>query len=130
VGELLLRLLLVGVGGAVGSMARHGVSLGALALAGPRFPVGTLIVNAAGCLAAGVLLGAFGQPGSLSERGRLLLMTGVLGGFTTFSAFAAETLLLVQEHSPGRAVLNAALNLAMSLGAAWVGWLLARAALG
>ena len=123
--DTLLRVLLVGAGGAAGSVARYGVTAGARALVGDRFPVGTLAVNAMGCLVAGVLL-ALAAEGELTENQRLLLMAGVLGGFTTFSAFGAETFALASEGQLVRAGLNIMLNVFVSLGAVWAGWALFR----
>ena len=85
-------LLLVGLGGAAGSMLRYAVSTLALQALGGGFPWGTLAVNILGSAAIGIC-GGIGLGGDL----RLLLVTGVLGGFTTFSAFSLETGLLWQR---------------------------------
>ena len=85
-------LLLVGLGGATGSMLRYLVSIAASAALGSAFPWGTLAVNAAGSMAIGVLASL-----GLQDPARLLLVTGLLGGFTTFSAFSLETAQLWQR---------------------------------
>lgn len=82
-------LLVVAVGGALGALARHGVDL-ALPVAPGTFPLGTFAVNVSGCLLLGVLAGVLHRP----DRGRLLLpfvVTGLLGGYTTFSTYTVQT---------------------------------------
>jgi CrcB protein len=102
-----LRLLLIALGGAVGTLARYGV--GAV-LATPTqrsgFPYGTLAVNLVGCCAIGLLSGLFAERWPVREEYRLALIVGVLGGFTTFSSFGAETAAMLRE---GR-VLHAGIN--------------------
>lgn len=116
------KLLLVAIGGAVGSMARYGVGVAAARLLGLAFPWGTLIVNAAGGLAMGVLAARVGPE---SESLRLLLGVGVLGGFTTFSAFSLETVRLMQQ-APGLAMLYVAASVLLAVGACWAGFVLGR----
>jgi CrcB protein len=110
----------VGAGGAVGAMARYGVGTGASALArGTRFeafPAGTLAVNVVGCALMGVVLGVADRQMVFSPAMRALLMTGLLGGFTTFSAFAADTHSLLKVSLPMAAV-NIALQLVVTLAA-------------
>jgi CrcB protein len=102
------QFLLVMLGGAIGAGLRHLVGSLALARLGPGFPWGTLIVNLAGGLAMGALAGWFVRAGD-NEPARLLLAVGILGGFTTFSAFSLETLLLLQrgEIAPAAAYVTA-----------------------
>jgi fluoride exporter len=88
--------LLVGLGGAAGSMLRFGVQK----LFNSTFPAGTLAVNLLGCLLIGVLWG-FAVRGTLPGDGRNLLMTGFCGGFTTLSAFALESNGLLQQGRAG-----------------------------
>lgn len=83
-------LMLVAMGGALGAASRHLVSKGALTLASPAFPWATFLINITGCLAIGIVAGLAGA-GSISPSARLFLATGILGGFTTFSAFGLET---------------------------------------
>lgn len=117
--------LAVALGGGLGSLARYGVGVWARAL-WPGFPVATLVVNAAGGLAMGLLASYAAARPEWSPAWRLGLMTGVLGGFTTFSAFSLETLVLWRDGAPGLAFANIGLNLALSLGACGLGLLLGR----
>ena len=92
-------IALVGLGGAVGSIARHLLATWTMQATAPqKFPLGTFAVNLLGCLAADLLAGwAERHPGVLSPELRLLLLVGVLGGFTTFSAFGLETAQLLRR---------------------------------
>lgn len=83
-------LLLVAVGGALGTVLRYGVGRWAIALTGPGFPSGTFLVNIVGGFLMGLLAGWLARFGEGGEELRLLLGVGVLGGFTTFSAFSLE----------------------------------------
>lgn len=115
-------LLLVGGGGFVGSVARY--YLGGLVLhaaGAPRFPLATLGVNTLGCLTIGVLSALGERHHVLTPGARLLLFTGVLGGFTTFSAFAYETYFLAREEAWGMAALGVGLQIVLGLGAVWAG---------
>ena len=94
------HILIVMAGGAIGAGLRHLVGHAALARLGPGFPWGTLTVNLAGGLLIGLLAGWFARTGA-SEASRLFLAVGVLGGFTTFSAFSLETWLMVQRGEWG-----------------------------
>jgi fluoride exporter len=91
-------VLLVAAGGAVGSVARYLLSTWTMQAAGmPKFPLGTFAVNLAGCLLAGVLAGLAERHAWFDVDTRLLLMVGLLGGFTTFSAFGIETAYLLRR---------------------------------
>lgn len=90
--------LLVGIGGGVGSVARYLLSTWTMHAAAPaKFPLGTFVVNLLGCLLAGVLAGLAERHAVFDAQVRLLLMVGVLGGFTTFSAFGLETAQLLRR---------------------------------
>lgn len=95
-----MHWLLVFVGGGVGAVTRHMVNRAGLMLLGPGFPWWTLAVNVAGSFAIGLLAGLFGAL-ETGHQARLFLVTGFLGGFTTFSAFSLDALTLWQrgEHS-------------------------------
>ncbi len=91
-------LLLVGAGGAVGSIARYLLSTWTMQAAdAPRFPLGTFVVNVVGCLLVGVCAGLAERLAWFDADARLLLMVGLLGGFTTFSAFGLETVQLLRR---------------------------------
>ncbi len=113
-------LTAVAIGGAMGSIARYLAVTGMAAWLGRAFPYGTLTVNVVGSFLMGVALALLVQRGLLGEPWRAGLMTGVLGGFTTFSAFAGETLVLAQQR-PAAAALNIGLHLALCLAAVWAG---------
>ena len=127
--DRLRDLLLVGGGGFLGSIARY--SLGGLVLHathGARFPAATLTVNTLGCFTIGVLGGVAEHWNAFSPATRLFLFTGFLGGFTTYSAFAYETVFLAREHLALPAALNVALHLLLGLGAVALGLWSARLA--
>jgi CrcB protein len=120
-------ILFVGVGGFVGAALRYGVSILSNTLSFTHsFPFGTLIVNVVGCFAIGALSELAIARGALTEHQRLLLIPGLLGGFTTFSAFGYETMALLQNGNPLGAAGNAAANVGLGLLAVAVG----RAAVG
>lgn len=116
----------VAAGGALGSVARYLLST-LLRSAAPGFPWGTLAVNAVGGFAMGAITAyALSRPGSIPDVAKIGLTTGVLGGFTTFSAFSIETLLLWRDGSAAAAFANIAANLLLSLAACALGFSLAR----
>jgi CrcB protein len=121
---IMLSILLVFLGAGLGGVLRHAAGLAALRLAGPGFPWGTLAVNIVGCLVMGVL--AAGLAAHRTEA-RLLLMTGVLGGFTTFSAFSLDAVLLWQRGEALAAGLYVLGSVALSLAALILGLALGRA---
>jgi len=115
-------LLLVGAGGFVGAIARHAMGGWLMALATqPRFPFGTLAVNVLGCALIGVFAAFAEAIPSLNGPARLLLVTGVLGGFTTFSAFGLETLLMLRRGDTALAAAYVAASLVLGLVAVWIG---------
>lgn len=113
--------LYVFLGGGLGSLARWLVNLGALRLLGPGFPFGTLVVNLAGCFAIGVLARLLVPADAGGQGARLLLMTGFLGGFTTFSAFALDAAGLAGAGESGRAAIYVALSVIGSLASVTAG---------
>lgn len=113
------EFLLVGAGGFLGAVLRYGVSLGMLRWCG-AFPWATLSINVLGCLLIGALMPAVeGKPYWL-----LFLVPGLLGGFTTFSAFGHETWRLVQNGTPVLAAVYVAGSVVAGLGAVWLGRLM------
>lgn len=119
-------ILLVALGGAIGSVTRFKLSGWVLQQATNwRFPVGTFVVNVIGCFIAGWLAGMAVKQEIFTPDARLFLFTGLLGGFTTFSAFGLETLLLLKRGEAGVAIANAVLSVAVGLIVAWLGFGLA-----
>lgn len=105
---MIVHLLVVGTGGALGSMLRYAIQRG---FNSSLFPYGTIAVNIGGCFLAGLLAGALMKT---APQTQLFLITGFCGGFTTFSAFSLECIQLMEKGS----VLLLALYLALSVGAA------------
>ena len=120
--------LIVFLGAGVGGALRHGVNVGSARLFGFGFPFGTLIVNVAGSFAMGLLAGYFLLRPGYSQELRLFLTTGVLGGFTTFSAFSLDTALLVERHAYALAAAYVAGSVAASIVALFLGLALFRSA--
>ena len=115
-------ILLVALGGAIGSVARYKLSGYVLHhTIDWRFPAGTFAVNVLGCLVAGILAGLAEKHDMLSADARLALFTGVLGGFTTFSAFGLETLYLVRRGDFTIAGANIVLSVVAGLAALFLG---------
>ena len=111
-----LGYVVVFVGGGLGAAARHWVNRTALAVIGPDYPAGTLIVNVTGSIAMGMLASWFAFRGETTTAGeRLFLTTGVLGGFTTFSAFALDTRLMWERHDIGAALIYAGASVILSV---------------
>jgi CrcB protein len=121
------KILLVGAGGFAGSIGRYLLAGGVQRLTpAGTFPHGTLAVNVLGCLAIG-FLGALAETrGVLGPEARLLLFIGVLGGFTTFSTFAFETLAMLRGGQLPRALANTSLHLLGCMVAVWLGDALGR----
>ena len=119
-------LLPIALGGALGAVLRYGLGLSVMGWSGPRFPYGTLLVNVLGSLAIGFLFFYFNEKINGSEMLRGFLLVGLLGGFTTFSAFSLETLLLLTEGAYFRSLLNVFLSVTLCVVAAAVGMLVAK----
>lgn len=123
--------LFIALGGGAGAWLRHMVGQVVLARLGPNlataFPWSTLACNVFGSFAMGLLAGWFARHGAAGENWRLFLGVGLLGGFTTFSAFSLEFALLVERGNTGLAVLYAAVSMAGAIGGLFAGLLLMRA---
>jgi fluoride exporter len=116
------QTILVGAGGFIGSVLRY--TLGGMIF--HRFPdwklpAGTIAVNVSGCLAAGLLAGLADKRGLFAGDVRLFVFVGILGGYTTFSAFSLETITLVQRNQLGIAAINVLASVGLGLLALWVG---------
>jgi fluoride exporter len=113
----------VAIGGALGSMARYGMSGFIAALTGSAFPYGTLVVNVTGAILIGFLATLSGPDSRffIPASGRLFMMTGVCGGYTTFSTFSLETVNLMRDGEWTAALANAGLSVVLCLVAVWIG---------
>ena len=117
----MIQVLLVGAGGFVGSIARYVIVSLAQSTWVSSFPIGTLIVNVTGCLAVGWLSELFQSRPFLDSEVRGFLIIGLLGSFTTFSAFGHETVTLLRDNGAGVAGINVAANLLLTVAAVWLG---------
>lgn len=117
------KLVLVFLGSGIGGAARYGVNVWSLKAFGPGFPAGTLIVNVVGGLAMGLIAGwlAFRVSVPWSQELRLFLTTGILGGFTTFSAFSLDAMTLIERGDYGAAALYVVLSVVLAIAAVAVG---------
>ena len=115
------QLLMVGLGGFVGVVSRFLLVGLVQSASGERFPFGTLAVNVLGCAVIGAVTVVAETRSGLSDGVRLFLVVGLLGGFTTFSAFGNETLALLRAGDGGSAAANVLANVVLAIGAVWVG---------
>lgn len=121
------RILLVGLGGMVGTLLRYGIG-GALTRirVGASFPYETLVINATGCLVIGALAGLVETRGILTGVSRAAVFIGLLGGYTTFSTFGYETFQLVRAGQVATAAMSITLQVVLGVAAVWVGDALVR----
>ncbi len=117
-----MNLLLVAIGGALGSVARSVLSTFVLRLSGSLFPVGTFVVNAIGCLVFGLIAGVSEQRLQLAPATRAFLLVGVLGGFTTFSSYAFESFSLARDSQFAAAAVNLVGQVVAGFIGMWVGF--------
>jgi CrcB protein len=120
------RYFMVMLGAALGGLARYVIGSAVMQRFGGRFPLGTLVVNVTGCFLIGILLPLLTERGEPRPNLRLFLIVGVLGGYTTFSSFAWETLQAVDEGSRWIGFANVALSVILGYLAVWCGSLLVR----
>lgn len=122
-------MLLVFLGAGIGGVLRHGVNMLSPRLFGTGFPAGTLCINVLGSFLIGVIAGwlAFRLHAEWSQAARMFVITGILGGFTTFSAFSLEFALLVERGAIGLAALYVVASVGLSLAAVFAGLMLVRA---
>jgi fluoride exporter len=113
--------LIVFLGAGFGGALRHGVNLAAARLLGTGFPFGTFAVNLLGSLAMGLIAEYFALRGDASQAWRLFLTTGILGGFTTFSAFSLDAALLWERGQTGLMLLYVAGSVALAIAGLFLG---------
>ena len=121
-----MSFLIVFLGGGIGAALRHGVNLGFARAFGTAFPYATLFENVTGSLVMGILAGYFAFKGDASQGLRLFLATGILGGYTTFSAFSLDAALLYERGELGLAALYVLGSVALSIGGLFAGLALVR----
>jgi CrcB protein len=119
--------LIVGAGGFIGSILRYWLSGLAHRWVQDAFPAGTLLVNVLGCLAIGAFWGLVEYRELFSPETRLFITVGILGGFTTFSAFGYETFALLHDREYWAALANVSANVLAGIAAVIIGWMAAKA---
>ena len=119
-----MNLLLIAIGGAFGSVARYLLSIFVLRVTGTLFPLGTFVVNVVGCLVFGAIAGATTQRVQIAPAMRLFLLTGILGGFTTFSTYTFESFTLVRDGQFVWASINIAGQVVAGLAGLWLGYVI------
>lgn len=120
------KYLLIGLGGAIGSISRYVLSRMVYHSAGESFPYGTLAVNIIGCFLIGLLMAVMQERLVTSPNYRYLLVIGLLGGFTTFSSFSYETLELMRMGSMTASLFNIFYNIAGCLASTWCGYMIGK----
>ena len=110
-----MNYLIVFLGAGIGGAGRHGINVLMARLFGTGFPLGTFTVNVVGCFLMGLIAGFFAFRGHLPQEARLFLTTGILGGFTTFSAFSLDAALLWERGEGGLAALYVAASVVLTL---------------
>jgi CrcB protein len=123
---LYVNLLLIAIGGALGSMARFLLSSFVLRATASLFPWGTFAVNLIGCIVFGIIIGLSEHRLSLTPELRAFLLIGILGGFTTFSSFAFESFALLRDGQMAAAAFNVFGQVITGLAGVWAGVMLAR----
>jgi CrcB protein len=122
-----MGFLIVFLGGGLGASLRHGMNIIAARAFGTEFPYGTLIINVLGSLAMGLIVEYFALKAGLPQRMRLFLTTGILGGFTTFSAFSLEAALLYERGSTLGAAIYVVASVVLAISALFAGLMIVRA---
>jgi CrcB protein len=117
---------IVFLGGGLGAALRHGVNVASARAFGTGFPYGTLIINVTGSLVMGLIAAYFAFKGDASQHWRLFLTTGILGGYTTFSAFSLDAVLLYERGEIGMAALYVIGSVALSIAGLVIGLALTR----
>jgi CrcB protein len=118
--------LIVFLGGGLGAALRHGINLGSVRIFGMGFPYGTLLINVTGSLLMGLAAAYFAFKGDAGQHWRLFLTTGILGGYTTFSAFSLDAALLYERGEAGAAAFYVLGSVALSIAGLFAGMALVR----
>ena len=121
-----MSYLLVFVGGGLGASLRHFINLTCARCIGPGFPWGTFIINISGSTVMGLIAGYLALKGETSQPWRLFLMTGILGGYTTFSAFSLDTAVLYERGELGLAAAYIIGSVVLSIAGLFAGLALVR----
>ena len=122
----MVELVIIGLGGFVGAIARYGLSGLVHRYWQVTFPVGTLVVNVLGCLVIGVFIGLVEERQLFGDRARAFIQFGLLGSFTTFSTFGYDTLQLLRAEEWSSATMNVLANVLLGIGAVALGVILVR----
>jgi len=110
-----MSYLIVFFGGGLGASLRHGINVGCARAFGTNFPYGTFVINITGSIVMGLIAGYLAFKGEASQPLRLFLMTGILGGYTTFSAFSLDAILLYERGQIGLAAFYVAGSVGLSI---------------
>lgn len=125
--KALVGFAIVFLGGGLGAALRHGINQAAARLVGVGFPYGTMFINVLGSLIMGLIAEYFALKGGLPQRWLLFLTTGILGGFTTFSAFSLEAALLYERGQIAAAAIYVTASVVLAIGALLAGLAIVRA---
>ncbi|MCG6206267.1 fluoride efflux transporter CrcB [Rhodopseudomonas sp. HC1] len=122
-----MTYLLVFLGGGLGAMFRHFINTASSRMFGTAFPYHTFFINVSGSIVMGLIAGYLAFKGGSAQNLRLFLMTGILGGYTTFSAFSLDAALLYERGAVGLAALYVIGSVALAIGGLFAGLALIRA---
>lgn len=123
----MLNIVLVAIGGAIGSVARYLVGVWGVKLAGPNFPWGTITVNVVGAFLIGLMVEMVARRFDASSEVRVFIVTGIIGGFTTWSSFTLDAVVLFERGDMGLAAVYLLASLVVSFAAIFAGLALGRA---
>ena len=121
-----MNYLLVFIGGGLGASLRHAINVGCARACGINFPYGTFVINITGSLVMGIIAGYLALKGDASQPWRLFIMTGILGGYTTFSAFSLDAVTLYQRGEMGLALFYVLGSVILSIAGLFAGLALVR----